>query len=132
MTGPSKTPSARRTSVDARANIDDEIEHEPEAHREVPVQRVVDGVRVGLHRQLSEPEEDREADRVAELARIGRRLMRKQLGLIVLLVIAALAPLYLPAYELSLLGRFLAMAILALGISLIWGTGGTSPLGPNA
>jgi urea transport system permease protein len=55
--------------------------------------------------------------------------MRKQLGLVLLLIIAACAPLYLPAYELSLLGRFLAMAILALGISLIWGTGGILSLG---
>jgi urea transport system permease protein len=55
--------------------------------------------------------------------------MRKQLGLVLLLVVAACAPLYLPAYELSLLGRFLAMAILALGISLIWGTGGILSLG---
>jgi urea transport system permease protein len=35
----------------------------------------------------------------------------------------------LPAYELSLLGRFLALAVLALGISLIWGTGGILSLG---
>ena len=55
--------------------------------------------------------------------------MRKEIPLVVLLIVAALAPLYLPAYELSLLGRFLAMAILALGISLIWGTGGILSLG---
>ena len=46
-----------------------------------------------------------------------------------MLVVAACAPLYLPAYELSLLGRFLALAVLALGISLIWGTGGILSLG---
>jgi urea transport system permease protein len=55
--------------------------------------------------------------------------MRKELGLVLLLVAAACAPLYLPAYELSLLGRFLALAVLALGISLIWGTGGILSLG---
>jgi urea transport system permease protein len=55
--------------------------------------------------------------------------MRKELGLGLLLVVAACAPLYLPAYELSLLGRFLALAVLALGISLIWGTGGILSLG---
>jgi urea transport system permease protein len=55
--------------------------------------------------------------------------MRKELGLLLLLVAAACAPLYLPAYELSLLGRFLAMAVLAMGISLIWGTGGILSLG---
>jgi urea transport system permease protein len=56
-------------------------------------------------------------------------MRRQQLVLAVLLVAAACAPLYLPAYELSLLGRFLAFAILALGISLIWGTGGILSLG---
>jgi urea transport system permease protein len=55
--------------------------------------------------------------------------MRKELGLALLLIAAACAPLYMPAYELSLLGRFLAMAVLALGISLIWGTGGILSLG---
>jgi urea transport system permease protein len=55
--------------------------------------------------------------------------MRKEIGLALLLVIAACAPLYLPPYELSLLGRFLALAVLALGISLIWGTGGILSLG---
>lgn len=55
--------------------------------------------------------------------------MRKEIGLAALLVAAACAPLYLPPYELSLLGRFLALAVLALGISLIWGTGGILSLG---
>jgi urea transport system permease protein len=56
-------------------------------------------------------------------------MIRKQGAVAVLLVAAACAPLYLPAYELSLLGRFLAFAILALGISFIWGTGGILSLG---
>ena len=55
--------------------------------------------------------------------------MRKELAFLLLLVAAACAPLYLPAYELSLLGRFLALAILAVGVSLIWGTGGILSLG---
>ncbi len=45
------------------------------------------------------------------------------------LIVLAAAPLYLAPYELSLLGRFLALAILALGISLIWGTAGMLSLG---
>jgi urea transport system permease protein len=53
----------------------------------------------------------------------------RQLAGIAVLVLAAAAPAVLPAYELSLLGRFLAYAILALGISLIWGTGGILSLG---
>jgi urea transport system permease protein len=55
--------------------------------------------------------------------------MRKELALAALLLAAACAPLYLPPYELSLLGRFLALAVLALGVSLIWGTGGILSLG---
>jgi urea transport system permease protein len=41
----------------------------------------------------------------------------------------ALAPAYLGEYELSLLGRFLAMGILAMGIALVWGNAGILPLG---
>jgi urea transport system permease protein len=55
--------------------------------------------------------------------------MRKEIGLVLLLIAAACAPLYMPPYELSLLGRFLALAVLALGVSLIWGTGGILSLG---
>ncbi len=46
-----------------------------------------------------------------------------------LLLSLALAPHYVSAYNLSLLGRFLAMAILSLGLSLVWGWGGILSLG---
>ena len=55
--------------------------------------------------------------------------MRKLIGYALVLAVMAAAPLYLAPYELSLLGRFLALAIVALGISLIWGTGGMLSLG---
>ncbi len=55
--------------------------------------------------------------------------MRAGIAFAAVLIVAALAPLYLPPYELSLLARFLAFAVLALGISLIWGTGGILSLG---
>jgi urea transport system permease protein len=45
------------------------------------------------------------------------------------LALLLFAPLYVGAYNLSLLGRFLAMGILAMGISLVWGNGGILPLG---
>jgi urea transport system permease protein len=48
---------------------------------------------------------------------------------LLLLVALVLAPLYLSAYNLSLLGRFLAMAILSLGLCLVWGWGGILSLG---
>jgi len=46
-----------------------------------------------------------------------------------LLAVLALAPYYLSSYHLSLLGRFLAMAILSLGISITWGRAGILSLG---
>jgi urea transport system permease protein len=48
---------------------------------------------------------------------------------IALLLALALAPYLLSAYHLSLLGRFLAMAILSLGISITWGRAGILSLG---
>ncbi len=48
---------------------------------------------------------------------------------IVLLAALVTAPMYLSAYHLSLLGRFLAMAILSLGLCLVWGWGGILSLG---
>lgn len=45
------------------------------------------------------------------------------------LLFGAFAPLIINAYELSLLGRFLALSILAMGIMLIWGEGGILSLG---
>ena len=48
------------------------------------------------------------------------------------LIIAAIvaAPSVLPVFRLNLLGRFLALAIVALGIDLIWGFTGLLSLGP--
>ncbi|HUD30861.1 MAG TPA: urea ABC transporter permease subunit UrtC, partial [Novosphingobium sp.] len=46
-----------------------------------------------------------------------------------LLVLGIAAPFYLPAYDLNLLARFMAMAILACGLVLIWGHGGILSLG---
>lgn len=45
------------------------------------------------------------------------------------LLLGAFAPLLISSYELSLLGRFLALSILAMGIMLIWGEGGILSLG---
>jgi urea transport system permease protein len=57
--------------------------------------------------------------------------MRRGENLVYAAAFAALllAPLYLGGYELSLLGRFLAMGILAMGIALVWGNAGILPLG---
>lgn len=46
-----------------------------------------------------------------------------------ILALIGFAPFYLSSYNLSLLGRFLALCILALGLALIWGWGGMLSLG---
>lgn len=50
-------------------------------------------------------------------------------GWLIPFVVAALAPWFISAYELSLLGRFLAMSILAMGLVLVWGEAGILTLG---
>jgi urea transport system permease protein len=45
------------------------------------------------------------------------------------MVLLLLAPLYVSPYNVSLLGRFLAMGILAMGIALVWGNAGILTLG---
>jgi len=47
----------------------------------------------------------------------------------VAIVLLLLAPTFIGPYNLSLLGRFLAMGILAMGIALVWGNAGVLPLG---
>src|SRR5690606_19037227 len=48
------------------------------------------------------------------------------------LLIGALAPFFLSSYDLSLTGRFLALALAAMGLALIWGQGGVLSLGQGA
>ncbi|MGE4481392.1 urea ABC transporter permease subunit UrtC [Acidocella sp.] len=48
---------------------------------------------------------------------------------ILVLLLGAAAPWLVSSYELSLLGRFLAFSLVALGIMLIWGEGGILSLG---
>ena len=56
-------------------------------------------------------------------------MVAKRIAYVLAIALLAAAPFYVPPYELSLLGRFLALAIAALGISLIWGTAGMLSLG---
>ena len=53
----------------------------------------------------------------------------ENVALAVAFVLLILAPTYIGPYNLSLLGRFLAMGILAMGIALVWGNAGILPLG---
>jgi urea transport system permease protein len=48
---------------------------------------------------------------------------------IIILILGAAAPWIISQYELSLLGRFLALSILAMGIMLTWGEAGILSLG---
>jgi len=50
-------------------------------------------------------------------------------GWVALLLLAVAAPWIVSPYELSLLGRFLAMSILAIGLVLVWGEAGILTLG---
>lgn len=59
----------------------------------------------------------------------ARRLAPARLGFAALVALGAAAPFLIAPYELSLLGRFLALAILALGLVLTWGEGGVLSLG---
>ncbi|GAB4524883.1 MAG: urea ABC transporter permease subunit UrtC [Pleurocapsa sp.] len=54
-----------------------------------------------------------------------------EIGLIIafIIILAIILPLVLPAFRLRLVGRFLALAIVALGIDLIWGYTGLLSLG---
>ena len=57
------------------------------------------------------------------------RLVRERLLLIGALALLALAPVALSDFRLSLLAKFLAFAIVALSLDLIWGYGGILSLG---
>jgi urea transport system permease protein len=48
---------------------------------------------------------------------------------VLLLALLLAAPVLLSPYHLSLLGRFLALAVLSLGLALVWGWGGILSLG---
>ena len=60
-----------------------------------------------------------------------RRNTLIEIGLIVaaIIVLAVILPSVLPAFRLRLIGRFLSLAIVALGIDLIWGYTGLLSLG---
>lgn len=63
------------------------------------------------------------------LALKGSSSREKWIVGVIILVVLFLAPLFLSEFRLNLLGKFLAFAILALGIDLIWGYTGILSLG---
>lgn len=60
---------------------------------------------------------------------LGQQKDRNKLVFIVLVLILAVAPLFLSDFRINLLGKFLTYAIVALGIDLIWGYTGILSLG---
>lgn len=76
------------------------------------------------------------SDSVIEIPGIDRRNQRRRLRLmevgivaLVALILVFLMPVVLPSVRLNQMGRFLALAIAALGIDLIWGYTGLLSLG---
>ncbi|MDE1145993.1 MAG: urea ABC transporter permease subunit UrtC [Azospirillaceae bacterium] len=59
----------------------------------------------------------------------GLTISRQMVLTLGVMVLAALAPWLVSAYELNLLARFLAMGLLAMGLVLVWGQGGILSLG---
>ncbi len=61
----------------------------------------------------------------------GRRLILIEVGVVVAiaLILISIVPVLLSGFRLNLLGRFLSLAIVALGIDLIWGYTGLLSLG---
>ena len=60
---------------------------------------------------------------------LSSRVLRRGLPWVVIVLLAVLLPAVLPAFRLNLLGRFLSLGIVALGVDLIWGYTGMLSLG---
>ena len=60
---------------------------------------------------------------------LSNRQLRRWLPWVLIVVVALVLPAVLPPFRLNLLGRFLALGIVALGIDLIWGYTGLLSLG---
>jgi urea transport system permease protein len=60
---------------------------------------------------------------------LSGRFLRRGLPWVVIVLLALLLPAVLPAFRLNLLGRFLSLGIVALGVDLIWGFTGMLSLG---
>lgn len=58
-----------------------------------------------------------------------KKLGRKNITIIIIMVLLCIAPIFLSDFRTNLLGKFVAFAILALGIDLIWGYTGILSLG---
>ena len=63
------------------------------------------------------------------LQKLKNRLFGSNIVVTILFVILALAPIFLSDFRTNLLGKFIAYAVLALGIDLIWGYTGILSLG---
>ncbi len=62
-------------------------------------------------------------------AKIKENFLKRNMVISIIFVLLCLAPLFLSDFRINLLGKFVAFAILALGIDLIWGYTGILSLG---
>ncbi|MBM5798464.1 MAG: urea ABC transporter permease subunit UrtC [Cyanobacteria bacterium K_Offshore_0m_m2_072] len=60
---------------------------------------------------------------------LSKRTLRRALPWVAIVIAALVLPVVLPPFRLNLLGRFLSLGIVALGIDLIWGFTGLLSLG---
>jgi urea transport system permease protein len=60
---------------------------------------------------------------------LSSRALRRGMPWVVIVVLALILPAVLPPFRLNLLGRFLSLGIVALGVDLIWGFTGMLSLG---
>jgi len=63
------------------------------------------------------------------VAKIKECLLKRNVVISIIFILLCLAPLFLSDFRINLLGKFVAFAILALGIDLIWGYTGILSLG---
>ena len=63
------------------------------------------------------------------VGKFKQHLREKNITIFIIFIILCLAPLFLSDFRINLLGKFVAYAILALGIDLIWGYTGILSLG---
>ena len=63
------------------------------------------------------------------VAKIKECILKRNVAISIIFILLCLAPLFLSDFRINLLGKFVAYAILALGIDLIWGYTGILSLG---
>jgi len=66
---------------------------------------------------------------IEKVTQIKEHIIKRNVVISIIFILLCLAPLFLSDFRINLLGKFVAFAILALGIDLIWGYTGILSLG---